>query len=124
MQLPQKFATLSAVKLIDKKISKTELTEIAKERFGDMVKAVVDVELRIMVIGGELHADEEAILIESGSKQENLWGINIYTDKPVNERIEFDSMINIRPRQNNRSRDVLDPKIREKITIIVNNLVE
>jgi hypothetical protein len=112
------------VKLIDKKISKTELTEIAKERFGDMVKAVVDVELRIMVIGGELHADEEAILIESGSKQENLWGINIYTDKPVNERIEFDSMINIRPRQNNRSRDVLDPKIREKITIIVNNLVE
>jgi len=124
LQLPQKFATLSAVKLIDKKISKTELTEIAKERFGDMVKAVVDVELRIMVIGGELHADEEAILIESGSKQENLWGINIYTDKPVNERIEFDSMINIRPRQNNRSRDVLDPKIREKITIIVNNLVE
>lgn len=112
------------MKLIDKKISKTELVNVAKERFGDMVKAVVDVELGIMVIGGELHADEEAMLLENGSKQENLWGINIYADKPENERIEFDSMINIRPRQNNRSRDVLDPKIREKITVIVNNLVE
>jgi hypothetical protein len=112
------------MKFIDSKISKKELAEIAKERFGDMVKAVVDVELKVMVVGGELHADEEAILLERGSIQENLWGINIYTDKPDNERIEFDSMINIRPRQNNRSRDVLDPAIREKITIIVNNLVE
>lgn len=112
------------MKLIDKKIGKTELTDVAKKRFGDMVKAVVDIELGIMVIGGELHADEEAILLENGSKQENLWGINIYIDKLANERVEFDSMINIRPRQNNRSRDVLDPKIREKIVAIVNNLIE
>ena len=111
------------MKLIDVKISKNELGELAKERFGDMVKAVVDIELKIMVVGGELHADEEAILLEKGSKQENLWGINIYVDKPDNERIEFDSMINIRPRQNNRSRDVLDPAIRNKITIIINSLI-
>lgn len=64
------------MKLIDTKINKKDLFDIAKECFGD------------------------------------------------NERIEFDSMINIRPRQNNRSRDVLDPAIRNKITIIVNNLVE
>jgi len=112
------------MKFIDSKISKKELTEIAKERFGDMVKVVVDIELGIMVAGGELHADEEAMLLEHGSKQENLWGINIYVDKLDDERIEFDSMINIRPRQNNRSRDVLDPAIREKITIIVNNFIE
>lgn len=112
------------MKFIDSKISKKEIKDMAEERFGDMVKAVVDVELEIMVAGGELHADEEAMLLERGSKQENLWGINIYADKPDNERIEFDSMINIRPRQNNRSRDVLDPAIREKITVIVNNLVE
>jgi len=112
------------MKLINSKISKKELTEIAKERFGDMVKAVVDIELGIMVTGGELHADEEAMLLERGSKQENLWGINIYIDKPANERTEFDSMINIRPRQNNRSRDILDKSIREKIIVIVNNLVE
>ncbi len=112
------------MKLIDSKISKNELSEIAKERFGDMVKAVVDIELEIIVVGAELHADEEAMLLERGSKQENLWGINIYVDKQSNERIEFDSMINIRPRQNNRSRDILDPAIKEKIIIIVNKLVE
>lgn len=111
------------MKLIDTKIRKAELAEIAKERFGDMVKAVVDIELGIMVAGGELHADEEAMLLERGSKQENLWGINIYVDKTKNERIEFDSMINIRPRQNNRSRDVLDKVIRGKIVVVVNNLV-
>lgn len=112
------------MKLIDAKIRKQELADIAKERFGDMVKAVVDIELGIMVVGGELHADEEAILLERGSKQENLWGINIYVDNPNDEMIEFDSMINIRPRQNNRSRDVLDKAIREKIIVIVNNLIE
>ena len=112
------------MKLIDSKISKAELVEIAKERFGDMVKAVVDVELGIMIVGGELHADEEAMLLERGSKQENLWGINIYVDMPEEDRIEFDSMINIRPRQNNRSRDVLDEGIRKKIAVIVNDLVE
>ncbi|MBU1992075.1 MAG: DUF5674 family protein [Patescibacteria group bacterium] len=103
------------MELIDKKISGSKLAEIANERFGDLVKAVV---------GGELHADEEAMLLERGSKQENLWGINIYVDKPTSERTKFDSMINIRPRQNNRSRDVLDEAIRGRIVAIVNNLVE
>lgn len=102
------------MKIINSKISKKELAGIAKEHFGDMVKAVVDIELMIMAIGGELHADEEAMLLEHGSKQENLWGINLYVDKTDDEIIEFDSMINIRPRQNNRSRDVLDKAIREK----------
>lgn len=112
------------MKFIDTKISKQELSETAKERFGDMVKAVVDIELSVMVVGGELHADEEAMLLERGSKQENLWGINIYVDKVGDERIEFDSMINIRPRQNNRSRDVLDPIVRGKIVLVVNKLVK
>lgn len=112
------------MKFIDKKISKKELAGIAKERFGDMVKAVVDIELLTMVVGGELHADEEAMLLERGSSQENLWGINIYMDKTGDRMIEFDSMINIRPRQNNRSRDVIDKAIREKILIVVNNLIE
>lgn len=112
------------MKFVDKKISKNELTQLAKERFGDMVKAVVDIRLNTMVLGGDLHADEEAVLLERGSHQEDLWGINIYIDKPLVERVEFDSMINIRPSQNNRSRDVLDPAIREKIIILTNNLVE
>ncbi len=112
------------MRFVDKKISKNELTLLAHERFGDMVKAVVDIRLGVMVLGGDLHADEEAMLLERGSAQEDLWGINIYVDKPVDENIEFDSMINLRPSQNNRSRDVLDPIIREQIVTVVNNLVE
>ena len=112
------------LKFVNQKISLRELEEIARERFGDMVKAVVDIELGVMVVGGDLHSDEEAFLLEQGSKQENLWGINIYVDKPLEDRIEFDSVINIRPNQNNRSRDVLDSAIREKILIATNQLIE
>jgi len=71
-----------------------------------------------------MHADEEAVLLEKGSAQENLWGINIYPDKPWEEWLEFDSMINIRPRANNRSRGIEDPAIREKIIKIISSLVE
>lgn len=112
------------MKLVDTKITKQELVAIAQERFGDMAKAVVDIDLGIMVIGAGLHADEEAFLIEQGSKQENLWGINIYIDKAPEERIEYDSMINVRPWQNNRSRSVSDPVIQEKIKALVDKLIE
>ena len=103
-------------------ISRDELTEIAKQQFGDMVKAVVDMEQGIMVIGGELHSDEEAILLDQGSAQRHLWGINLYPDKPLNEWIEFDSMINVRPSGGNRSRYVESQETREVITRIVNRL--
>lgn len=91
--------------------------------FGEFVKAVVDVEQNIMVVEAELHADQESFLLEQGSKQKNLWGINFYVNKSGGEFIEFDSMINIRPWQNNGSRVVDDPKIRKKIIEIVNLLV-
>jgi len=104
-------------------VSQVELTEIAKQQFGDMVKAVVDVEQGIMAIGGELHSDEEAVLLDQGSAQRHLWGINIYPDKPLDEWIEFDSMINVRPSAGNRSRNVESSEMREAITKIVNRLV-
>lgn len=88
-----------------------------------MVKAAVDVDREIMAIGGELHSDEEAMLLEDGSKQEHLWGINIYPEKPEDDRIEFDSMINVRPSQDNRSRYVEDPVIRARVLKIVKRLV-
>lgn len=108
---------------MDKSIKLAEIQEIASHQFGDMVKFVVDVEKEIMAIGGDLHADEEAILIENGSGQKNLWGINYYLDKDAENTIEFDSMINLRPSQNNRSRDVEDSETRKKIVAIVNKLV-
>lgn len=88
-----------------------------------LVKAVVDLENKIMAIGGEMHADEEQTLLEQGSNQENLWGINLYPDDQTEEWIEFDSMINLRPRQGNRSRGVEDPDIQKQIVTLVSTLV-
>ena len=112
------------ISLIQKPIKKSELSEIAKERFGDLIKAVVDIEREIMAVGAELHSDEEALLLDEGSKQKNLWGINLYPEKPDEELIEFDSMINLRPSQGNRSRDVLDPIARKRIKEIIKQLVK
>lgn len=115
------------MKIINKeaKINLEDLNKMAEKMFGNLVKAVVDVEKEIIAIDAELHADEEKELIERGSKQFNLWGINLYPQLFDREDfIEFDSMINLRPSQNNRSRDVEDPKIKEKIIIITNKLIE
>ncbi|HEY7140195.1 MAG TPA: DUF5674 family protein [Methylomirabilota bacterium] len=104
-------------------ITLEELRSLAREQFGDMVKAVVDVQQGIMAIGGELHADAEAVLLDEGSRQTDLWGINLYPDVPPAERVEFDSMINVRPGQGNRSRSVEDAVRRERIREIVARLV-
>ncbi len=112
------------MKLIKDKIHINRLKEFAKKTFADLVKAVVDVKKEVMVIDGELQSDEEAMLIESGSNQQDLWGINLYPEIEGNDWIEFDSLINIRPSQENRSRGVEDAMIRAKIVEIVNGLVE
>jgi hypothetical protein len=112
------------IKILRDAVTRDELHEIAKQQFGDMVKAVVDVEQGIMAIGGELHSDEEAMLLDQGSVQKNLWGINLYPERPVPEWIEFDSMINVRPSGGNRSRYVESAEIRETVTAIVNRLVK
>jgi Protein of unknown function (DUF5674) len=95
----------------------------AQEQFGEFLKAVVDVRQGLMAIGGELHADEEALLIQHGARQADLWGINLYPDRPASAFIEFDSMINVRPSQGNRSRGVDDAVVRGQIQDIVARLV-
>ena len=112
------------MKIITEAIKITLLRDMMLDMFGNFVKAVVDVEKEIMAIDGELHADEEALLLVNGSKQENLWGINIYPELPKEERVEFDSMINLKPRQGNHTRNVDDPEVCNKIIKIVNKLVE
>jgi hypothetical protein len=114
---------MDTLELITAPITRQRLKEIAEKRFGDMVKGVVDVEKQIMVLGGELHADEEAFLLEAGSQQRDLWGINPYPGMGGADFLEFDSMINIRPSQNNRSRGVEDPAIRRKIESVIQKLV-
>lgn len=112
------------MKIVRKKIQPEKLKKLAKSGFGELVKAVVDVEREIMAIDGELHADEEALLLEDGSLQRNLWGINLYPEIRTNDWIEFDSMINLRPSVGNLSRGIENPAIREKIISIVNKLVK
>jgi len=108
----------------ENKISLSELREMSKRMFGNLVKAVVDMEKEVMAIDGELHADEQALLLEQGSKQQDIWGINLYSDKTGDDFVEFDSVINIRPLQKNRSRGVENEEIRKKILEIVNNLIK
>jgi hypothetical protein len=100
-----------------------ELRRLAAGRFGDMIKAVVDLERRLMVVDADLHADQESNLLANGSRQEDLWGINLYPDLPETDWIEFDSMINLRPSFGNRSRGVDDPAIRGRIVDLVRELV-
>jgi len=112
------------MKIIKDAISLKELKQMSKKMFGNLVKAVVDTQKEIMAVDAPMHADQEAELIKNGSKQENLWGINLYPDKTDNDFIEFDSMINLRPSWGNKSRGVDDKQTQAKIVNIVNSLVE
>lgn len=111
------------MKVVDT-ISITELARMAEKMYGTLVKADVDITKKIVVVDMEMHADGEAYLLENGSRQEDLWGVNLHPDKfGTDDFIEFDSMINIRPRQQNPSRDVLDDTVRQKIREIVEGVV-
>ena len=112
------------IKIVKDSISKKELADIAQEQFGNLVKAVVDINREIMAVGGEMHADEEAVLMErEDSGREDIWGINLYPEKDGEEFIEFDSIINIKPSYGNRSRNIEDSEIREKVKTIINKLI-
>lgn len=112
------------MKLVKEIITLKELEKMALDKFGNLVKAVVDIEREIMVIDGELHSDEEAMLLSNGSKQENIWGINLYPELKDDDFIEYDSMINVRPSFGNSSRGIDSPKIKKRIVKIVNKLIK
>lgn len=113
------------MKIVKKQITVDELKILAENLFGNLIKVVVDVKKEIMVVDAELHADEEALLLKNGSKQENLWGINLYPElKNSDDFLEFDSMINLRPSQGNRSRGIDDIKLQKKIRKIIDKLIK
>jgi hypothetical protein len=110
---------------IVEKITVDELIEMSKNMSEPLVKGVVDITQRLLVVDAGLHTDEELFLLEQGSVPEDLWGINLWPELfGTDEFIEFDSMINIRPIQNNRSRSVEDPNIRKLICEIVGEKVD
>jgi hypothetical protein len=110
--------------MVSTPIALAELEAMAEAGFGVLVKAVVDVERRVMAVDAELHADEEALLLSAGSRPEHLWGINLYPGLPAEEWVEFDSMINVRPSRGNRTRGVEDAATRQRILAMVAALVE
>jgi hypothetical protein len=114
------------IEIISNPTALAHLMLVAERKFGDLglVKAVVDVERRIMAIGGGLHVDEQAVLLNHGSRQRDLWGINLYPAQHGSpDWLEFDSTINLRPPVN-RSRSVQDPAIQAAVVDILRELVD
>jgi hypothetical protein len=112
------------MKILDAVVTVDELRQIAADTFGDMVKVVVDIDQALVALDAELHSDLETLLLENGSKQGSLWGINFYPDMGREDFVEFDSMINMRPSQGNMSRGVDAPETRRKIMAVVGQWVK
>ena len=89
--------------------SKEEIEQL-KEQFDVYIKTVIDVNKKICSAGCDRHFDSEKILLEQGSHQADLWGGGIDLETMV---IDYNSMINIRPQQNNSSNEIQDTNIRE-----------
>ena len=111
------------MQILQQAISISELKELAQNTFGDMIKCVADVKRGLLAVDADLHADLERLLLENGSAQEDLWGINLWVEEEGEDFIEFDSLINIRSWQGNSSRDVEDPEVREAIKSIVDKFI-
>ena len=107
--------------IIKEPIKFSEIKEKYANFYQSLVKIVVDVEKGIIAVDAEMHADLEQELLEEESNQKDLWGANLYLDKPG--LVEFNSLINIRPGQGNADMNILDEKLREKIQEIVNKLI-
>ena len=108
-----------SIRIITQPISKTELKDLAKEYYEDLIKGVVDIEREVVALGGEMHADAEEVLLNHGSQQTHLWGFNILLDKVKEECLIYESFINIRPRDNNKDLEVKNSEIQEKMKRII-----
>jgi hypothetical protein len=106
-------------KILKSPLNKTETRSLAEEFFGDMIKVVADVGTGAIAAGCSLHADAEQLLLKHGAKQSDLWGANLFPGKKAGERIEFTSLINIRPRQGNKTQYISSPDIRKKVESII-----
>jgi hypothetical protein len=109
--------------VIRERISTDELARLVKRYFEDMVKYVVDVERKVIAVGGELHADAEQLLLEDGSRQGDLWGANYYPGAGREKCIEYTALINIRPAQGNRGMEVSDLRVRDQIQRLTFELI-
>ena len=109
-----------AVLVIRERATREEIQEMLKE-LKQYIKVAVDISKGILAGGGELHADCESLLLQEGSQQENIWGADWYSKS---KEVHCEAMINIAPRRGNRSREIQNPQIREKVEAIVRNLLD
>lgn len=105
------------------KVTPETLRQLCEAWFGDMVKVVVDIGVKRIALGGDLHADGEVLLLGSGSRQCDCWGANIYPRLAPEKRIEYTALINIRPKQSNPSMEILDEGIRARVRTLIEQLV-
>lgn len=105
--------------IIRERATKQQLQEML-EMLETYVKLAVDIEREILAGGGAMHADCEAVLLEDGSQQEFIWGADW---NPESQEVTFESLINIRPRQNNRSLELQDPNLRSEVEKVTRNLL-
>ncbi|MFH1562461.1 MAG: DUF5674 family protein [Nitrospirota bacterium] len=111
---------MANIVIVRQKATYSEITDML-ETLGDYIKIAVDIERQIIAGGGELHADCEEALLNDGSNQKDVWGADWY---PKAKKVFFESFINIRPKQNNRSMDIQDPKTRNFVEKIIRELLE
>lgn len=108
------------IHIVRQRATEKEINEMLEE-LKTYIKLAVDVERDIPAGGGEYHADCEEVLLEDGSRQQDIWGADWY---PEYRKVEFGALINIRPRQGNRSMEIEDPKLRAKIETMIPRLLE
>lgn len=106
--------------IITKKATEEELQKMAEDLEG-YIKVVVDVKREILTGGGKKHVDGEQILLKEGSHQDDLWGGGFDLESGG---IDYNSMINIRPSQNNFSRDIMSKEIRDIFDTITKKLLK
>jgi len=109
--------------IVREKLAKEDIVTVCAATFGTMVKIDVDVARGILTIGGEWHSEGAALLVADGSDHEQVWGANYYPWNPPEKRIEYVSLINIKPSLDHKRMEVTDPQIKEQMKVIAEKLL-
>ena len=110
-------------KIITEKISPAELAAATKNNYGTMVKVDVDIERGILTIGGEWHSEGDQMLHANGSHRNNVWGVNLYPWNSPEKRIEYVSLINIKPSVGHTTMQIKDMALQQKFRVIIEKLL-
>jgi hypothetical protein len=111
------------IKILAEKMSMEEVKVFAENWYGTMIKGAVDITQNKVALGGDYHIESGELLIQHGSKLEDVWGFNIRFEEDANGTLEFDSMINIKPNLGNKSRDITDENISKKAEGIIKSWI-